>query len=64
MATALEAAGVASDMLMWAFSIAAIALVVLVAFGKLKVPTERPPRRWQVAIGILATLLLASAILP
>ena len=64
MATVLEVAGVASDMLMWAFSVVAIAFVVLVACGKLKVPTGRPRRRWQVAVGILATLLLAGAFLP
>ena len=65
MATALEVAAVASDMLMWAFSVVAIAFLVLVVWGKLKVPTRPLRRRWQVvACSILAMLLLAGSMLP
>ena len=64
MGMALEVATIAWHTLMWGFSVAAITAFVLVACGKLKVPAGRPPRRWQVAAVILATLLLAGIFLP
>ena len=58
-ATALEVARFASDLLMWVFSVAAITVFVLVVKGKLTLPEGPPPRRWRVAFVILALLLLA-----
>ena len=43
--------------------VASITVLGLVVSGKLK-PPERPPRRWQVAFGMLAVLLLAGLFLP
>ena len=64
MATALEVADVVLDTLMWAFSVLAITVFVLVAKGKIKLPKDPPPRRWKIALGVLAAVLLAGVLLP
>ena len=60
----LETAYVAWHTLLLVCVVAGITVLGLVVCGKLKLPDGPPPRRWQVAFGILATLLLAGTLLP